>query len=532
MSRILKHFRLALVLLVIIYLMSQQWGINMLLDTYKLYYSKEVNYHILERETTFKNWILMFLDKSFMEIDKDISSQLTNDVEWKEFIEWFKNYASGKPLVGGGFIWSRNDDNLITIPISVNIDSSQISLVRQYLYTKFDSRYEDHPYPIWHRSYLDSTRKLINTHIGFTLYNDKYSPEELRLYRRYKGIDKIFGVVWNNDEFKDKLLPEQMRYIETYAEETGIYLRGFPFDWLNTEYNGILITDVQGDTIYHLGKVQLEPNPNLDDVYNDLKPKGWSMKRTPNWRIYVQNYNLHEFAASNRWNYRQHSSDSFQEIRQILYDIAVSDRSNTILSWIFIVVSLGFLFFLILFQIKARERQRNFIAHISHELRTPISKVKLFAETLRNDRTISEEKEDEYLDNILHASDHLSVLVNNTLNLARLDTGKFSVTPTYGDVGDWLESFYQSHKGIIANSGFKSELKIEPDLPKVSFDPEAMELAFRNIIDNAVKYSEEQKEIEISARRKDDRMVILSVSDRGIGIPKKKCKAVFRRFCR
>jgi signal transduction histidine kinase len=530
MNRKLKHFRLALILLAIVLVLFQQWRLNLLSNIYKSNYSKELNWNILETELTFRKQVLRILDKPFMEIDKDISSQFSKNVDLNGFERWFKKYADDKPLIGGGFIWSRNDDGWVIIPISMNIDSSLISLLGQYLNIKYDHRYEDHPYPIWHRNYLDSTRRLINKDVGFTLYNEKYKPNELNLYGVYKGVDKIFGIIWNDDEYRKNFLSQQVEYIKTHSDEVS--LLGLPFDCQETKYYGILITDAQGDTISHLGRVQLEPYLNMDYSTKGEKLRGWPITRIPKWRIFAQNHNQYNFTDYNRWRYGWGSDDALQGIRLILYDMAFSDKMNIIPAWIIFVVSLGFLFILILFQIIARERQRNFIAHVSHELRTPISKIKLFAETLRNDRTVSEAKEDEYLDNILHASDHLSVLVDNTLNLARLDAGKFKVTPTARDIGDWLESFYRSYKENLTSEGFKSELNIEPDLPKVSFDPEALELAFRNIIDNAVKYSEKQKEIEISARRKDDRMVILSVSDRGIGIPKKKCRAVFRRFYR
>ena len=531
MNRIFKHFRLALILLAIVLVLFQQWRLNLLSDVYKSCYSQELNWHILEREWTFRDQVLRFLDKPFAEIDKDISSQLSKGVEWDGFVRWFKNYVLDKPLISGGFIWNSAAEDRGIISVSMNIDSSKISNLVQYLETKFDRKYEERPYPTWYRDYLDSTRKLIIKDFGFTLYNKKYSPKELRWYFPHKGIDKIFGIVWNDDEYGKTYLPQQMEFIETHSEEFSSL--GLDFGGSKTNYQGILITDTRGDTISHLGRVQLEPYLSFGSTTKPGIPRGWPIKRIPKWRIFAHNHYQYDQPAYNRWHYDcWHSNDALRGIRLILFDMAFSDKMNIIPAWIFFVASLGFLFLLILFQIKARDRQRNFIAHVSHELRTPVSKVKLFAETLRNDRTVSEEKEDEYLDNILHASDHLSVLVDNTLNLARLDAGKFKVTPSPRNFGDWLELFYQSHKGILTSAGFKSELRIEPDLPEVSFDPEAFELALRNILDNAMKYSEEQKEIEISVQRKDDRMVILSLKDRGIGVPTKKCKAVFKRFYR
>lgn len=528
MSRILKHFRLALILLAIVLVLFQQWRLSLLSDVYKSNYLKELNWHILEREMTFKDRVLRFLDKPFIEIDKDISSQLSKDMEWNGFVRWFKRYAVDKPLISGGFIWNRDDADRVIVPVSVNIDSSQISLLGRYLETKFDRKYEDRPYPTWYRDYLDSTRKLITEDIGFTLYNEKYSPEELRLYYTYKGVDKIFGIVWNDAEYRKSYLPQQMEYTKTHSEEFS--LLGLDFDCSKTNYQGILIIDAQGDTISHLGRVQLEPYLNLGYSTKHGKPRGWHIKRIPKWRLFAHNH--YDIPANDRWLYNRNSGGIFEGFRLIMYDMAFSEKMNIIPAWIFFVIPLGFLFLLILFQIKARERQRDFIAHISHELRTPVAKVKLFVETLRNDRTVSEEKEVEYLDNILHASNHLTVLVDNTLNLARLDAGKFDVKPVSQDFDIWLKSFYESHSGISTEVGFKSTLKIDPDLPDVSFDSEAMELALRNMLDNAMKYSEQNKEIEIIAEKKDAKTVILSVKDRGSGIPEKKRKTIFKRFYR
>jgi signal transduction histidine kinase len=124
------------------------------------------------------------------------------------------------------------------------------------------------------------------------------------------------------------------------------------------------------------------------------------------------------------------------------------------------------------------------------------------------------------------------VLVDNTLNLARLDAGRMAINLQKADLSEWLKQIFEKQEFSLTGSGFSVKLTVEDDLPQVKFDPEALELALNNLIDNAVKYSTDRKDIEIHASRVGKNNVQIAVSDRGIGIPASKRKAVFKRFTR
>ncbi|KPL06254.1 hypothetical protein AMJ86_09190 [bacterium SM23_57] len=300
-----------------------------------------------------------------------------------------------------------------------------------------------------------------------------------------------------------------------------------------------MLADMAGDTIYSYGRIQV-PRDSLLLEYSVWpwffeQPVDWS----PGWRLHVQ------------YHWRLNPMLGGFDLARYDWDIPSNEREDRIEAWkmitltliapwlvaerppmLLLSLALGTLFLIILVQITARKRQRDFIAHVSHELRTPVAKVKLFAETLRQDRAVSEKKEDEYLDVILRESDHLSVLVDNTLNLARLDAGRMKINKQSVDLSEWLNGIVERHRISLTGSGFKVKLEVEPGLPQIKADTEALELALNNLLDNAVKYSEDLKEIGILAKKKGNDRVQVAVSDWGIGVPAGKRKTIFKRFHR
>ncbi len=182
-------------------------------------------------------------------------------------------------------------------------------------------------------------------------------------------------------------------------------------------------------------------------------------------------------------------------------------------------------------QIVSRERQRDFIALVSHELRTPVAQVRLFTESLAHDRTISPEQEKEYLDAALRASERLTAIIDNTLNLARLDTGGMKMSLQTVDTGTWLSEYLMMQRERLTEKGFILTTENPTSLPQLRLDRETIALALDNLFDNAVKYSAERKEVDFRAAVEGRRLNI-SVADRGLGIPQRQSRKVFQRFYR
>lgn len=173
----------------------------------------------------------------------------------------------------------------------------------------------------------------------------------------------------------------------------------------------------------------------------------------------------------------------------------------------------------------------DFVANVSHELKTPLALVRLFAETLELGRVQGPEKANEYYRVINKESQRLTQLINNILDFSRIEAGRkeYHFSPT--SVGRVVESVLDTYRFQIEQQGVVLEEAVEPDLPPVQGDPEALTQALLNLVNNAIKYSRDEKYVRVEARR-DGETVRLSVRDRGIGIAKPEQKKIFEKFYR
>jgi len=172
-------------------------------------------------------------------------------------------------------------------------------------------------------------------------------------------------------------------------------------------------------------------------------------------------------------------------------------------------------------EVALTELKASFVADVSHELKTPLALIRMFAETLHDGRVASNEKRQEYYEVIMRESTRLTNLINNILDFSRIEAGRkeYHLEPT--DVAAVVRQTYQSYCPQLDHAGFTHELKIADDLPRVDADSGAIAQIVVNLVTNAVKYSEDDKHVAIeitSDTRRNRRGVLLSVHDRGIGI--------------
>jgi signal transduction histidine kinase len=173
----------------------------------------------------------------------------------------------------------------------------------------------------------------------------------------------------------------------------------------------------------------------------------------------------------------------------------------------------------------------DFVANVSHDLKTPLSVIRMFGETLELGRVPDEARRREYYRVITHESERLSRLIDNVLDFSRIEGGRrrYERVPTAVEplVRDTLEAFAYP----LEQQGFKVEVTVAADLPEVPLDADAIGQALANLVDNAVKYSGTERVITIDARRDGERLA-LSVADRGVGIPAAEHGRIFEKFYR
>jgi two-component system phosphate regulon sensor histidine kinase PhoR len=182
-------------------------------------------------------------------------------------------------------------------------------------------------------------------------------------------------------------------------------------------------------------------------------------------------------------------------------------------------------------EVELAQIKSEFVSNVSHELRTPLSLISMFSETLEMDRVKTDEKKKEYYSIISSEANRLSKIVNSILNFSKMEAGKrqFNFVDSY--LNDVVENVYRSYKFHLEQKGFTFNLTKDETIPIIKIDEEAVSEAIVNLVDNAVKYSDNKKEITIRTG-KENNFAYVEVEDKGIGIPEKDQKKIFDKFFR
>jgi signal transduction histidine kinase len=172
----------------------------------------------------------------------------------------------------------------------------------------------------------------------------------------------------------------------------------------------------------------------------------------------------------------------------------------------------------------------DFVSNVSHELRTPLSLIRLYAETLEMGRLTSPEKYQEYYRIIRKESERLTALINNILDFSRIEAGRKEYDFRETDMRELVHATLDSYRYQIEQNGFQFEEKID-EVPPLRVDREAMARSLLNLVNNALKYSQDRKFIGVNLYR-DNGSVKLEVVDQGIGIPHQEQQKIFEKFYR
>jgi signal transduction histidine kinase len=234
-------------------------------------------------------------------------------------------------------------------------------------------------------------------------------------------------------------------------------------------------------------------------------------------------------------NFPDWSIEFYQPPQRLLSTFLLSRQG--IYSYMFLLIA-GILVFGLILTVRAVSRElelarmkSDFVSTISHEFKSPLTSIRQLAEMLHSGRVPSEERRREYYDVLLEQSERLSLLTENILNLARIEEGRKEFVFDKTDIGSLLKEIVLSIQDRVRHEGFSIELEIKKDPPPIRADRVALAQAVTNLIDNAVKYSGESRNIVVSAIREGEFLTI-AVEDFGIGINKEDLDRVFERFFR
>jgi PAS domain S-box-containing protein len=180
-------------------------------------------------------------------------------------------------------------------------------------------------------------------------------------------------------------------------------------------------------------------------------------------------------------------------------------------------------------EMKRIDRMKTeFVSMVSHELKTPLTSIQGFAELMKA-RDFQKDRRDRYMDIILKDSSRLMRLINNILDVSKLESGQVTFKPEPVSLQEFIPDILASFEGQVKNHVITHE--IPNDVPILSLDRDMFNNVITNLVSNAVKYSPDGGNITVTAKKNEEN-VIINIQDEGAGIPPDKLKKVFDKFYR
>jgi signal transduction histidine kinase len=327
-----------------------------------------------------------------------------------------------------------------------------------------------------------------------TLLVDEYDPDNHVIYKpirnEWRKVVGVSGMIIDTDYFRNVYLPRQIQQSLP---------KFFPAD----AQDNIIVTvqDNHGNRVLATQEVK-----GQDDETST------SLPFFSDWRVSIQSrYMTPEQWA--RWNFNVSLSLSALMTVMLLGGIVLALRTASR-------------------EIRVSQMKTDFVSNVSHELRTPLSSIRVFGEFLKLGRVKDEEKICEYGEFIETESRRLTQLINNILDFSKIESGRKTYQFERANVSELISETLRTFDVQLKQQGFGIIFETpRTPLPQAVVDTDALAQAFINLLDNAVKYSGEAKQIHVRLAHQDDFLTV-SITDHGIGIPREEQPKIFDKFYR
>lgn len=240
--------------------------------------------------------------------------------------------------------------------------------------------------------------------------------------------------------------------------------------------------------------------------------------------------------------YRNRLTAPLQDL-ELIYSIQrlPPGAGGTLLGWVTLVLSVVFaggfftLYKLGVSQINLARQQQDFVSAVSHELKTPLTSIRMYGEMLR-EGWVDDDKRQTYYEYIHDESERLSRLISNVLQLASITRNdpQFDCKPVL--VGELMSNIESKIAGQVKRAGFTLEFSRDDsvDNATIHIDEDCFAQIVINLVDNAIKFARnaENKTVEVRSKRAAGNRVVFSVRDFGPGVPKQQMKKIFQLFYR
>lgn len=331
----------------------------------------------------------------------------------------------------------------------------------------------------------------------------------------------------------------QMRF-ESFARERMTSVVGFAVDAerLRTEFIPAVMSDLLANVQQPVGFPSLEAAVLAEDGTRIFESDPERSDDMPvderSFSIIFFDKELTAFAAPYEqqreiWGLRTgYGQESIPEI------VSASTRPQMALMFV-LAVAMGLGVFLVAGaaarEVRVAELKSNFVASVSHDLKTPLALIQLFAETLELGRVRTPDRAQEYYRIINGEAKKLTRLIENMLDFSRMEAGLRPYRMEPADLGELVTRVLARMETQFTQGQFVVSTDLSPRLPRVMADEGATEQAIENLLANAIKYSGDARQIEVKAERVGNHVEV-SVTDHGIGISRREQGRVFRKFYR
>lgn len=184
-------------------------------------------------------------------------------------------------------------------------------------------------------------------------------------------------------------------------------------------------------------------------------------------------------------------------------------------------------------QERLEHQRKEFVANVSHELRTPLTTLKSYLEALEDGAITDPEIAPRFVRVTLNETERMIRLVNDLLQLSRLDSKQAALRKRKVSLNDLLEHAVERFSVQFQQKGLDLQMEYGSSIPSIWVDPDSMTQVLDNLISNAIKYSYDDSILRIQTRwRPDENMVSVEIADQGVGIPKRDLSQIFERFYR
>lgn len=182
-------------------------------------------------------------------------------------------------------------------------------------------------------------------------------------------------------------------------------------------------------------------------------------------------------------------------------------------------------------QVALAQKKTDFVSNVSHELKTPLTSIRMFAELMHDGHGASAEKHPQYLRIIMLEAERLTRLINNVLDFARMERRQKQYDKRPLDLHAVLTRIWEAQELHLRQNGFTTRWQAAPPPYPVVADEDALAQVLVNLLSNAEKYSGDRKEVELHSYL-DGGFVCVSVLDRGVGVPTGEERKIFEAFYR